>query len=250
MYVVECCGTCKIPKRSQPQKGMLRKDMTCDAEVFLHLSHHYALEFAISVCRSQTPNTVEGSMHIDITSTQGAFLSLKKFKEATFRLPSINLCEPPIDHRLLAISDRNRSQTLRSQKIQDLQKELFLVSDRHSIAIAWQAPKNTQKHNTPKNAENRPFNLRFRVCCVFGCVFGALLEGNKEHPKTQHTRERRFSERSVFCVFGCVAFSGGFLVEKGIFKPHLLPSFKLGKQAGMLRTKGESLKRHSQRVCV
>ena len=46
--------------------------------------------------------------------------------------------------------------------------------------------------------------LRFRVC------FGALLDGNKEHPKMQHTRKRRFSERSIFCVFGCVAFSGAF----------------------------------------
>ena len=46
--------------------------------------------------------------------------------------------------------------------------------------------------------------LRFRVC------FGALLEGNKEHPQTQHTRKRRFSERSIFCAFGCVAFSSAF----------------------------------------
>ena len=76
---------------------------------------------------------------------------------------------------------------------------------------SWQAPKSTRKRNTPENAENRPFQksafsgeLRFRVC------FGALFEGNKEHPKTQHTRKRRFSERSVFCVFGCVAFSGAF----------------------------------------
>ena len=33
-------------------------------------------------------------------------------------------------------------------------------------------------------------------------------EENKEHPKTQHTRKRKFSERSGTCVFGCVAFSG------------------------------------------
>ena len=80
----------------------------------------------------------------------------------------------------------------------------------HSYQI-WQAPKHTRKRNTPENAANPPFPesaisgvLRFRVC------FGALLEGNKEHPKTQHTRRRRFSERSIFCVFGCVAFSGAF----------------------------------------
>ena len=63
--------------------------------------------------------------------------------------------------------------------------------------------------NTPKNTTNWLFQkpaisgvLRFWVC------FGAFLEGNKEHPKTHHTRKRRFSERSSFCVFGCVAFSG------------------------------------------
>ena len=44
--------------------------------------------------------------------------------------------------------------------------------------------------------------LRFRVC------FGALLEGNKEHPKTQHTRKRRFWKRSTTCIFGRVAYSG------------------------------------------
>ena len=69
--------------------------------------------------------------------------------------------------------------------------------------------KSTRKRNTPENAGNRLFPesafsgvLRFRVC------FGALLEGNKEHPKTQHTRKRRFWEQSITCVFGCVAFSG------------------------------------------
>ena len=34
------------------------------------------------------------------------------------------------------------------------------------------------------------------------------VEENKEHPKTQHTRKRRFSEGSSSCVVGCVAFSG------------------------------------------
>ena len=78
-------------------------------------------------------------------------------------------------------------------------------------------PKFGRRQNTPENATHpktqlidRSQNLRFRVCCVFRVCFGALLEGNKEHPKTQHTRKRRFSERSVFCIFGCVAFSGAF----------------------------------------
>ena len=72
----------------------------------------------------------------------------------------------------------------------------------------WQAPKSTRKRNTPENAGNRPcpdsaFSgvLRFRVC------FGALSEGNKEHPKTQHPRT---GKGSPTCVFGCVAFCGCF----------------------------------------
>ena len=54
-------------------------------------------------------------------------------------------------------------------------------------------------------------NLLFRVCCIFGCfIVFPLYEGAKAHPKTQHTRKRRFWERSVPCVFGCVPFSGAF----------------------------------------
>ena len=43
--------------------------------------------------------------------------------------------------------------------------------------------------------------------CEFGCVaffrvcFGALLEGNKEHLKTQHTRKRRISGVFVEAAF-------------------------------------------------
>ena len=37
--------------------------------------------------------------------------------------------------------------------------------------------------------------LRFRVC------FGALLAGNKERPKTQHTQKRRFSLSFFSLVF-------------------------------------------------
>ena len=72
--------------------------------------------------------------------------------------------------------------------------------------------KHTRKHTTPGKADHRPFResafsgvLRFRVC--FGRL-GALLEENNKHPKTQQSRNRRFWERSMICVFGCVAFSG------------------------------------------
>ena len=97
----------------------------------------------------------------------------------------------------------------------------FLRCPPTSSNLHWQAPKSTRKRNTRENAGSRPFPesafsgvLRFRVC------FGALLEGNKEHPKTQHTRKRRFWERSITCVFGCVAFSGAFCSP-------LTPSLKL-----------------------
>ena len=44
---------------------------------------------------------------------------------------------------------------------------------------------------TPENAGNRPSPESWfsGVLRVFGSCFGALLEGNKEHPKTQHTPE-------------------------------------------------------------
>ena len=78
-----------------------------------------------------------------------------------------------------------------------------------SFLLTWQAPKSTRKRNTPENAGNRPFQesafsgvLRFRVC------FGA------QHPKTQHTRKRRFWKRSITCIFGCVAFPKGPKIEK------------------------------------
>ena len=34
------------------------------------------------------------------------------------------------------------------------------------------------------------------------------FRGNKEHPKTQHTRKRRKLTAPKICVFGCIAFSG------------------------------------------
>ena len=57
------------------------------------------------------------------------------------------------------------------------------------------APENATHPKT--QVTDRPQNLRFRVCCVFGCSLFSLLEENKEHPKTQHTRKRRFWKRSI-----------------------------------------------------
>ena len=74
-----------------------------------------------------------------------------------------------------------------------------------------QAPKSTRKRNTlPKTQviDRSQKKLRFRVCCDFGRVLVPFWEGSKEHAKMQHIRQRRFSERPIFCVFGCVAFSG------------------------------------------
>ena len=72
-----------------------------------------------------------------------------------------------------------------------------------------------EKQRAPENAThpktqviNRCQNLRFRVCCVFGCSLFVFQGGAKTHPKTQHARKHRFWERSIACVFGCVAFSG------------------------------------------
>ena len=68
------------------------------------------------------------------------------------------------------------------------------------------APENATHPKT--QVPDRSENLRFRVCCVFGCSLFPSNRAPKTHPKTQHTRKRRISERSGTCVFGCVAFSG------------------------------------------
>ena len=52
--------------------------------------------------------------------------------------------------------------------------------------------------------------------CDFGCVaFSGVLwhplsQGNTEHPKTQHTRRRRFSEQSIFWPGPLQKFVGDF----------------------------------------
>ena len=62
-------------------------------------------------------------------------------------------------------------------------------------------------------------NLRFQVCCVFG----SSLFRSKRAPK--HTRKRRFWERSVTCVFGCVAFSGAFCACQIVYARKLWADF-------------------------
>ena len=51
-------------------------------------------------------------------------------------------------------------------------------------------------------------NLRFRVCCVFGCSLFPSKKTPKHIRKHRFSRKHRFWERSITCIFGCVAFSG------------------------------------------
>ena len=76
--------------------------------------------------------------------------------------------------------------------------------------LIWTDFSQLSRHQrAPKNAVNRPFpESAFSGVLHFWVCFGAPLEQNKEHPKTQHTRKRRFWERSITCIFGRVAFSG------------------------------------------
>ena len=78
---------------------------------------------------------------------------------------------------------------------------LFLAMARTALRDQNTPEKTT--HLQTQN-ENRS-ELRFRVCFV------ALLEENKEHPKTQHTRKRSSSERSPDLPFlGVLFFLGLF----------------------------------------
>ena len=70
------------------------------------------------------------------------------------------------------------------------------------------------EQRAPENATHpkmqvidRSQNLRFR-CVAFSSALCSPLRGAKTHPKMQHTRNRRFWERSISCIFGCVTFSG------------------------------------------
>ena len=78
-----------------------------------------------------------------------------------------------------------------------------------------------RRQNTPKNANDRSFQesaisgvLLYRVC------FGALLEENTEHPKSQHTRDRRWSIVPRICNFKCLRFRV-FFVHLWVVDPSL-----------------------------
>ena len=72
------------------------------------------------------------------------------------------------------------------------------------------------EQKTPENATHpktqvidRSQNLRFRVCCVFGCSL--FPSRRRQHIRKCNTTEKKqFWERSTTCVFGCVGFLGVF----------------------------------------
>ena len=68
---------------------------------------------------------------------------------------------------------------------------------------------------------DRSENLRFRVCCVFGCVLPPPWRRTKSTRK--RTRKRRVSKRSITCVFGCVAFSGALCSPLIFYRVQKLP---------------------------
>ena len=79
---------------------------------------------------------------------------------------------------------------------------------RHSLGRRQKAPENATHPKT--QVTDRSQNLRFRVCCVFGCS----LFRSKRAPN--NTRKRNTPENAdsgngrLPAVFGCVAFSGAF----------------------------------------
>ena len=60
----------------------------------------------------------------------------------------------------------------------------------------------------PKGREHRPCtNYAVKYATARGHL---TLAGAKTHPKTQHTRKRKYPTVPRICDFGCVAFSGVF----------------------------------------
>ena len=83
---------------------------------------------------------------------------------------------------------------------------------------------------------NHSENLLFQVCCVFGCSLFSSKGAPKHTQKRTTPRNRRFWERLVTCVFGCVAFSVMFRRL-----PNLLRTEKTGQ--GQVRAKDAQLER-------
>ena len=69
------------------------------------------------------------------------------------------------------------------------------------------APENATHPKTQVTGGSR--NLRFRVCCVFGCSLFPSKRApntpeNATHPKSQIPGTTRYSRFRVCCTFGCV----------------------------------------------
>ena len=84
------------------------------------------------------------------------------------------------------------------------QKQKLILHPKTFLRREQRAPENATHPKT--QVVDRSENLRFRVCCVFGCSLFPSKRAPKTHPKTQHTRKRRFSERSMTCVSGVLRF--------------------------------------------
>ena len=138
-----------------------------------------------------------------ITKTLFAFSYNILFPE-TMRLWRLYVAPigPPFLPRVVAINDHQSDKWLYSPPLMTVKQ----TSRQHFGAPQKLAAdkKHPKTQHTQKHRKSLFRKSAFQVCCVFGC----FLFPSKRVPK--HDRKCRFSERWLFCVFGCVAFSGAF----------------------------------------
>ena len=123
------------------------------------------------------------------------------------------------------------------------------TSSEHLLAFIWVLRKVGRRQNTPENATHPKTqilgtvrHLRFRVCCVFGCVLAPVsgeqrAPENATHPKTQILGTVRYLRFRVCCVFGCSLFSS----EKG-------PPFHGSRSSREIEVQNESCQKGRREV--
>ena len=149
------------------------------------------------VSQFNPPRSRSGNNRETTTSPPGHHWEANITLTTTTKLQQLRVNSREMTTFAESCNDR-KTQRPRSDKLETAQLLHILrqILRRFMVVVVSSAFwKSLSKWLFPKSASSGV--LRFRVC------FGALLEGNKEHPKMQHTRKRSVPERSHFCVFRC-----------------------------------------------
>ena len=189
-------------QRLPQEKAMLH----CDSRVRLKVASD--LRFRAAISEPKIPSFCGSSGDLAPSTRKSLAIAIVRFWRAKFE------------------NSKKESKCLSCQGKSDLQTpnlNISFVCWAASIREEQKAPENATHPKT--QVIDRFQNLRFRVCCVFGCS----LFPSKRAPK--HTRKRRFCGRSTTCVFGCVAFSGAlwrlpmsqrrFVLDQAVHPPRI-----------------------------